>query len=297
VSGREKYENETRFILRDGRMRRAKTNRQAERPSPAPKARKPYSIAALRASLNVLDQFGQRETWGLSDLTQEVGQSKTRVFRILNTFEECGYLVREQGSGSYRLGPRLSALSTGSVKFEQLRWRAIPPLQTLAESTGETVHVGILYGGQVVTVQLVEGRHEIRMHSTVGKRSPAHASSLGKVLLAYYPEPEIDEFLRTAQLTALTPNTVVDPIAFKRHLLEIRSTGYALDNEELELGLRCVAAPITDHTGLVVASVSVSAPAIRLGPEAALNLVPKVKETGRAISRMLGSPSLAGAKS
>ena len=94
----------------------------------------------------------------------------------------------------------------------------------------------------------------------------------------------------------MTPNTVTDPVAFKRHLLDIRSTGFALDNEELELGLRCVAAPITDHTGLVVAAVSVSAPTIRLSEEAALHLVPKVKETGRAISRMLGSPTLAGAQ-
>jgi IclR family acetate operon transcriptional repressor len=277
-------------------IRRVKSAGRADPPARAAKPRKSYSIAALRASLDVLDRFTEQESWGLSDLTQEVGQSKTRVFRILNTFEECGYLVREQGSGSYRLGPRLSALSNGSVKFEQLRWRAIPPLQTLAESTGETVHVGILYGAEVVTVQLVEGRHEIRMHSTVGKRSPAHASSLGKVLLAYFPEPEIDEFLRTAELTAMTPNTVTDPIEFKRILLDIRSTGFALDNEELELGLRCVAAPITDHTGLVVASVSVSAPAIRLSEEAALELVPKVKETGRVISRMLGSPTLARAK-
>ncbi len=284
------------FIFSSGGMIRSKSSRRAEPASPARKGHKPYSIAALRASLSVLDQFGQRESWGLSDLTQEVGQSKTRVFRILNTFEECGYLVRDQGSGSYRIGPRLSALSAGSVKFEQLRWRAIPPLQTLAEATGETVHVGILYGAQVVTVQLVEGRHEIRMHSSVGKRSPAHASSLGKVLLAYFPEPEIDEFLRTADLKAMTHNTVTDPAQLKRQLLEIRSSGCALDNEELELGLRCVAAPITDHTGLVTASVSVSAPTTRMSPEKARELVPKVKETGRAISRMLGSPSLTGPK-
>jgi DNA-binding IclR family transcriptional regulator len=273
-------------------VKRSKPPVRAKKAARVPRPRKSYSIAALRASLDVLDRFTQQESWGLSDLTHEVGQSKTRVFRILSTFEECGYVVRDGGNGSYKLGPRLAALSNGSVKFEQLRWRAVPPLQALAEATGETAHVGILHGTQVVTVQLVDGHHDVRMHGTVGKRSPAHASSLGKVLLAYFPEPEIDEWLRSAELKAVTPNTVVDPAEFRRHLQEIRALGYALDNEELELGLRCVAAPITDHTGMVVASVSISAPTTRVSQEDVATLAPKVKEAGRAISRMLGSPML-----
>jgi DNA-binding IclR family transcriptional regulator len=270
-------------------MGRAKA---VQRPLKAPKSRNSYSIAALRASLAVLDRFAQKDVWNLSDLTHEVGQSKTRVFRILSTFEECGYVVRD-GAGGYKVGPRLAALSAGSLRFEQLRWRAVPPLQALAEATGETAHVGILHGPQVVTVQLAEGRHEVRMHSRVGKRSPAHASSLGKVLLAYFPEPEIDEFLRTVELTPLTTNTIVDPSVLRRHLAEIRTAGYAVDNEELELGLRCVAAPITDHTGLVVAAVSISAPTTRMSLEQAKAMAQTVKGAGRAISRMLGSPSLA----
>lgn len=264
----------------------------ATRPAKPAAARKSYSIAALRASLAVLDRFAQKDMWSLSDLTHEVGQSKTRVFRILSTFEECGYVVRD-GAGGYKPGPRLAALGAGSLRFEQLRWRAVPPLQALAETTGETAHVGILHGAQVVTVQLAEGRHEVRMHSRVGKRSPAHASSLGKVLLAYFPEPEIDAFLRSAELKPMTPNTIVDPAVLRRHLREIRAAGYAVDNEELELGLRCVAAPITDHTGLVVASVSISAPTTRMSLEQATAAAQTVKDAGRAISRMLGSPSLA----
>jgi DNA-binding IclR family transcriptional regulator len=250
-----------------------------------------YSIAALSAALDVLDRFGKREAWSLGALTQEVGQAKTRVFRILNTFEGCGYVQRDE-SGDYRLGPRAAALGLASVKYEQLRWRAIPPLQALAEQTGETAHVGILFGSDVVTVQLVEGTHDVRVHAAVGKRSPAHSSSLGKVLLAFYPEPEIDAYLRSAELKAMTPHTIVDPARLKQHLLEVREAGYALDNEERELGLRCIAAPITDHLGLVTASVSISAPTTRLGPGQTQELVPKVKECARMISRLLGSPTL-----
>lgn len=262
------------------------------RSSRAPTTRNAYSIATLRASLDVLNRFGERDAWSLADLTEEVGQAKSRVFRILSTFEECGYLTRDTASGEYRPGPRLVALTASPIRYEQLRWQALPPLQLLAEDTGETAHVGILFGTEVVTVQLVEGRHEVRMHSSVGKRSPANASSLGKVLLAYFPEPEIDEFLRTTKLHRMTPHTIVDAKKLREHLREVRDAGYALDKEELQVGLRCVAAPITDHTGRVVASVSISAPSFRLDEQAALRLVPRVIECARTISRMLGSPSL-----
>jgi IclR family acetate operon transcriptional repressor len=254
--------------------------------------RRDYTIATVRACLDVLDRFGRQESWSLNALTQEVGQAKSRVFRILRTLEDSGYVVRDEASAHYRLGPRLYTLGAASVQHEQLRWKALPPLQMLAEATGETAHIGILFGRDVVTVQLVEGRHAVRMHAYVGKRSPAHSSSLGKVLLAYFPEPEIDEFVHGAGLEAMTPNTLVDPAALKRHLLEVRNQGYAIDHEERELGLRCVAAPITGHSGAVVAAVSVSAPTIRMGPQDALGVVPIVKDCARTISRMIGSPSL-----
>jgi DNA-binding IclR family transcriptional regulator len=112
------------------------------------------------------------------------------------------------------------------------------------------------------------------------------------VLLAYHPEPEIDAYLQAAQLTAMTPKTIVDRERLKRNLMQIRAQGYALDDEERELGLRCIAAPITDQTGRVTASVSISAPSIRLSVEGALAAVPKVKDCARLISRMLGSPML-----
>ena len=233
------------------------------RKSRASGARKRYSIASLRGALEVLDQFAQQESWSLGDLTEKVGYGKSRVFRSLSTFEDCGYVVRDEKSGRYRLGPRISALSSASAKYEQLRWRALPPLQALSDDTGETVHVGILFGDEVVTVQLVEGRHDVRMHCAVGSRSPAYCNALGKILLAYLPEPEIDVYVQQVERVPVTPQTVVEAGALKAQLLEIRRQGYAIDNEEREQGLRCVAAPITDHSGQVVASVSLSAPTTR----------------------------------
>lgn len=268
------------------------TARQAGTGADRGKSENVYVIGSLQAALSVLDCFGRQASWQLADLAQAVGQPKSRVFRHLRTFEECGYLVRDEATGAYRPGPKMAMLGNGAAQQEMLRWRALPPLQDLARATGETAHVGILHGVEVVTVQLVEGWHDVRMHSYVGKRSPAHSSSLGKILLAYFPEPEVDAYLRGTDLKPATPKTIVDPEAFKAHLAQIRKQGYALDDEELEVGLCCVAAPITDHTGQVVASVSISAPTVRMDAEAAREVARTVMETGRTISRMLGSRTL-----
>jgi IclR family acetate operon transcriptional repressor len=252
-----------------------------------------HSIASLQGALEVLSQFAHQESWSLSELTQTLDQGKSRVFRSLCTFEACGYLARDEETGRYRLGRQVASLSTNSAKHEQLRWQALPPLQSLVDATGETVHVGVLFGDDVVTVQLVEGRHDVRMHCAVGKHSPAYCNALGKILLAYFPEPEIDAYVGSIERKAMTPYTVVEADALKRQLIEIRRVGYAIDNEELELGLRCVGAPITDHSGEVVAALSLSAPTIRLSEKGALELVPRVKDCARTISYMLGSRSLA----
>lgn len=255
--------------------------------------RRSYTFSSLRGALEVLNEFAHQESWSLGDLTQKIGQGKSRVFRSLSTFEDCGYLVRDRSTGRYRLGPRLAALSTEAAKAEQIRWRALPPLQALTEATGETAHVGILFGHDVVTVQLVEGRHDVRMHCAVGNHSPAYCNALGKVLLAYFPEPEIDAYIDAVERTPMTQYTVVEAEELKAQLLEIRRSGFAIDNEERELGLRCVAAPITDQSGQVVASVSLSAPTTRMDESKARELVPRVKECGLDISHMMGSPSLA----
>jgi DNA-binding IclR family transcriptional regulator len=152
------------------------------------------------------------------------------------------------------------------------------------------VHVGILHEAEAICVQAVEGTRLVRMHAFVGKRTPAHASALGKVLLAYLPEPELDSLLAGRDLPGFTPRTLTDPAALRTVLARIRAEGWGLDDEEMEIGLRCLGAPITDHTGRVSACVALSAPAARMGPEHVAALIPRLQETAARISRILGSP-------
>lgn len=258
-------------------------------------AKDPYLLASLHRGLEVLDCFATQHSWSLADLAAHLGQSKATVFRVLHTLEQFGYLAKDPATGRHVPGLRLHALGSAAVRHEQLRWQALPPLQDLAESTGETVHVGILHDGSVVTVQIVDGTHAVRMHSSVGKRSPVHASALGKVLMAYLPDAEVDSVIAAQGMPRFTERTLVTSEALREALHRVRLRGYARDEEEIEEGLSCLAAPITDHAGRPTAALAISAPASRMDPERVAALVPQVKATALRISRMLGSPSTAAA--
>ena len=256
-----------------------------------PPARDPYLLGSLQKGLELLDCFARQETWSLAELAAELGQTKPTVFRILHTIEAFGYLHKDPATGRYALAMRFHTLGSAAVRHEQLRWQALPPLQDLAAETGETVHVGILYDGEAICVQAVDGTRLIRMHAFVGKRTPAHASALGKVLLAHVPDAEFDAFVSRG-LARFTPATITDPVALREALHQIRSNGWGMDDEEMETGLRCLGAPITDHSGRPCACVAVSAPAARMDPQRIATLTPLIKATAARISRMLGSPSM-----
>jgi len=263
---------------------------------PASKGGKdPYLLASLHRGLEVIDCFTLRASWSLAELAQHLGQNKATLFRVLHTLEQFGYLAKDGATGRHVPGLRLHTLGAAAVQHETLRWQALPPLQDLAQATGETVHVGILHDGVVVTVQVVEGTHAVRMHSAVGKRSPAHASALGKVLLAYLPDAEVEALVARHGLPRFTASTLTTPAALREALHRVRQQGYAPDEEEIEPGLRCLAAPITDQAGRPTAALAISAPASRMTPEAVAALLPQVKATAARISRMIGSPSIAAA--
>jgi IclR family acetate operon transcriptional repressor len=263
--------------------------------NPDDKPRDPYLLGSLRKGLQVIDCFTRQESWSLAELAAALDQSKPTLFRILHTLEEFGFLEKDPATARYAPGLRFHTLGSTAVRREQLRWNALPPLQDLAQDTGETVHVGILYDGEAICVQAVEGTSLVRMHAYVGKRTPAHASALGKMLLAHQPDAEIDTMLASRGLTRFTPHTITTADALRQALHQIRTQGYALDDEEIEIGLRCLGAPITDHTGRPCAAVAVAAPAARMAPDRIAALIPQVKSTALRISRMLGSPAMYGA--
>jgi DNA-binding IclR family transcriptional regulator len=249
-------------------------------------------IGALLHGLAVLDMFTRdRPVIGIAEVSRHLGVHRSTASRLAATLATAGYLEPAGEQGRYRLAAKLSLLGEIAAAGNELREAALPPLRDLVSRLGETGHLGVLDGAEAVTVAVVDGWQTVRMHSWVGKRSPAHCSSMGKALLAGLNLDEVTARYPDPELPARTPHTITSRDELTRCLAEIRDQGYAVDREELEPHLCCVAAPVYDRDGTVVASVSVSGPASRLLDDAAIQVIAAaVRATARQVSTRLGTP-------
>ncbi len=245
-----------------------------------------------RASF-ILDILGQRpQGISVGDLSSKIKLPKGTTHRLLSSLSYLGYVRQDSKTRNYFLGFKLVELGNLLLGQIDLRREAEPFLRELAERTKETVHMVILDRNEIVYIEKVEtDQHTpgLRMASRVGLRNPAHSCAVGKVLLADISEEALNEFINEKGLTKRTDNTVTDPMELKEHLKIVRSQGYAIDDEENERGIRCVAAPIRNETGKVVAAISISGPAFRVTKKLIQeNLKKEVMERAFKISERLG---------
>ena len=252
-------------------------------------------VTALLHGLAVLDLFGRdRTVVGVVDIAKNLGVHRSTASRLAATLASAGYLEIAGEPGRYRLAPKLATLGELAAVGTDLRRAADGPLRDLVAQLGETAHLGILEGTEAVTIDVIDGWQTVRMHSWVGKRSPAHCSSIGKALLAELSPEEFAVRYPDPGLEARTPATITRRDALREHLDLVRARGYAEDLEELEEHLCCVAAPVTGRTGSVVASISISGPVSRLRDPAVLaTAADAVRATARQISARLGAPETA----
>jgi DNA-binding IclR family transcriptional regulator len=250
------------------------------------------TIGALLHGLAVLDMFTQdRPVVGIAEVARELGVHRSTASRLAATLATGGYLEVAGEQGRYRLAAKLAVLGEVAAAGSDLRRAALPALRDLVSRLGETGHLGVLEGTEAVTVAVVDGWQTVRMHSWVGKRSPAHCSSIGKALLAGLRPADLAARYPDRDLPACTPATITSLAALERCLADVRSRGYAEDLEELEPHLCCVAAPVFGRDAAVTASISVSGPASRLrDPAAVAATAAAVRDTARQISARLGAP-------
>jgi DNA-binding IclR family transcriptional regulator len=246
-------------------------------------------VNALLHGLSILQMFDDHhQVVSVAEIAKRVGVHRSNASRLAATLAAQGFLTREAEAGRYRLGPQLIRLGRLAGAGNDVAQRALGPLRALVQQTGETGHIGVLDGAEAVTVAVVDGWHTVRMHSHPNKRSPAHNSSIGKALLAGLDDAEVRRRLHGRRLTAKTPHSITSQPALLRELAEVRERGFAVDNEELELGLRCLAAPIHDADGAVIASLGLSGPAPRLTDAAVAELVPLVRAAAADATRAIG---------
>ncbi|TYB49082.1 IclR family transcriptional regulator [Actinomadura chibensis] len=241
---------------------------------------------SLGRALAILGELGEGPR-GLDELAAKIGVHKTTVLRLLRTMQDEGF-VHGDANHRYHLGSRLFALAGAALEQRGVRDVAAPHLARLNDDTGETVHLGVYEGGSVVYLDKYDSRHAIRMYSRVGLSMPLHATAIAKVLLADLPEPRRRRVADGIEYTRFTEHTVTGPAELLDELSRVAAQGYALDDAEHETFIRCIAAPVRDATGRVVAAVSISVPAVVLDRDGVLALLPRLLETVRAVSADCG---------
>ena len=258
-----------------------------------PAARPSGFIQSVDRAISILETFTQEHPEsGVSDIARSLHLNKSTAFGLLSTLERRGYVEQNPDNGRYRLG--LKAIELGMAKLGgfPLTKVANPILHDLVERLGETAHLAIYDKGEVVYVDKVEADNALQISSFIGKRNPSYCTGVGKCLLAFQSQDEIDRVIR-AGMPPRTPKTLVDPDFFKQELARIRRNNRGRDEEEFVMGLVCSASPIRDGRGQVCAAISVSAPTIRASSETMSRIDDMVSAAARRISEALGyRPSL-----
>jgi DNA-binding IclR family transcriptional regulator len=259
----------------------------------APQPRNRATVQAIERGCRILDFLSKdKRGYSIQDLSSELDLPKPTVHRILSTLRHFGYVTQDETSKEYRLGFRLVELGYTVLDQVDLRKVAEPLLDQLASVVQETVHLVILDQGESVyldKVEKVSDPKSLRMVSRIGMRNYAHSCAVGKVLLASLPAPERDEIIAQKGLPRMTKNTIVSSRQLDKHLADVKTQGYAVDNEENEEGIRCVAAPIKNDRGEVIAAVSISGPSVRLTENRISGeLRTHVMKTASEISEKLG---------
>lgn len=224
-----------------------------------------YRVQVLERVFEILDILADSDAGiGLTELAGRLKLHKSTTHRLVMVLESGRYIERNPSTGRYHLGSRLIELGLSAAAQLDVYEVARPYLRTLAEEAGETAHLAVLREGEIVSIVKAEGNQNLRTPITVGTRTPAHCTSLGKAILAFGPPERVDDFLKNRKLKAYTSKTITSPMRFKAELQAIRERGYSVDNEEREIGLRCIAAPVWNSLGEVIAAISVAGPAFRI---------------------------------
>lgn len=253
-----------------------------------------YNIRVLDRAIRILSLLADGKPRTPVEVSEGIDLSPSTTFRLLTTLSYHNYIKRDERTNQYRLGLACLELAHAYTDSNDLRKVALPELEALRDDVKETVHLAVLDNMEIVYLEKLTGLHAIGMMSSrVGGRAPAHCTGVGKALLAYQKPDLIRSHYKKQGLTRFTDTTITELEVLMQELEGIHQRGYAFDKGEHEYEVRCIAAPIFDLSGDVVAALSISGPSARMDPlEDNDMLIQKTKQTALDISRQMGySPS------
>ncbi|MFH1523773.1 MAG: IclR family transcriptional regulator [Chloroflexota bacterium] len=239
-------------------------------------------IQSLARGLKILDLLAQaQDGLSITELAETLDVDKGSASRLVSTLARYGYAEKDDVTRRYHLGPQVVSLSRSVLTRLPLRDAVKPYLRQMMERTGECAHLAVPAQGKVLYIDQVESPATLRVNAQVGTMNPLHCTALGKVLLAF---GDVDF---PAELDTFTTHTITDPKALRRHLNEIRKQGYAVDDEEFDIGVRCLAVPVFDFRGRAVGSIGISGPATRVTRERLPELAAVVLEIGKTLTERM----------
>ena len=253
------------------------------------KSGKYYFVTSLAKGLRVLELLAANGDMSYSCMAGHLDTSRAASHRFLTTLRDLGY-VEKTAEGKFQLTFKVVELGMKKLDGFEVRNSAHPFLQEMALACGETVNLGHWDGTAIVHLDKINSTEILRLDIGLGALVPAYCSSLGKAVLAFLPEGELEDYLQSVEWVAMSPKTITTSEKLKVVIDKIRQRGYAIDDEELSLGLRCVAAPVFDHTGRATYALSVSGPTQRMSKKKIDAIQKKLVPLCRRISRLIGAP-------
>ncbi|SCY34010.1 IclR family transcriptional regulator [Alkaliphilus peptidifermentans] len=244
------------------------------------------SVDRTLSILEVLSDY--QDGLGITDLSGKINLHKSTVHRLLATLIHKGYVIQDNVTNKYQITFKLFELGNKRLENIDLFSVAKPFLKELMSKTNEVVHLVIREGNEIVYIDKVESENTIRMFSKIGRRSPLYCTAVGKAILAQLPEEEIERIWNNSVIEKFTDHTIITIEEMKKELQEIRKKEYAVDEQENELGVRCVGAVVFNHTGEVAGAISISGPTIRVTKEKASEFSKLVIMYSKMISKELG---------
>ena len=254
-------------------------------------SKQPESVAAVLKVFAILQALSERNETGISELSVRLAMPKATVYRFLQTMKTLGYVRQEVDSERYGLAMKVFEIGAKALQYPDLVEICKPHMQRLSESTGETVHLGMLIDSEIIYVHKVDSRHMLGMYSRVGRRAPLHCTAIGKVLLAWEGPSRRAEILKGCDFKRYRDKTITTREDFDAELARTLAQGFGQDREEFDDHIRCAGIPIFDRLNQVVAGLSVSFPSFRYDMAREPQLVAELRDASRDISRQLGCNS------
>jgi IclR family transcriptional regulator, KDG regulon repressor len=254
-----------------------------------PHVAKSTMIQSLQRGLGILELIAKNGSGvTTAEVSRKIGLHTSTTFHLLRTLTILGYLTQDETTRAYHVGSKVFQLAASAWTEIQIINISAPLLTEMAQETGESSHLAIFEHGEVIVINKIDGSGPVRLSERVGYPRPAHSTAIGKVLLAHLPEAELKTFLGWHELRPFTPKTITAVPILEQELVRVRRQGYAFDDEEFAQGIRCLAAPVRNFTGHVVAALGISGPVWRVSLDRVALLTDFLRTMGHRLSQQLG---------